>query len=463
MSAGVRNDPWSEQVQSIAEETLNAELVYATGQHNVLLTEYLRTSGVPATIRTDVHRADEMFAYALDVCQNSWNDALVLYHNGGLSAWRTVRDILARGAVSPQRWLDFGCGYGRVLRFARAEQPEVEIVGSDIDPRAVDYVGRRFGVEGLVSSHDPDSFSAPNGFSLVTAHSVFTHLPEATFGPWLAKLWDSVAQGGVLAVSTNSMEHRPRHLGEQNSEFVFERHSESDDLSRDLYGTTWISHGWMQRTCDARLADLASVSRLGRGLWNAQDLWLLGKASATQTDAIASARAVPWTPSIGYVEGVLLVSPKSVRVEGWCLGPESGCEHGAGAVDTGQLSVEIAIVAASGERLSTLVPGDLRWRDDLGLAYGDSRQGGSWSVLHELAEPVRGTEILAVIANGWPVHFSFLDGADSRVRTERKLHELQAGQRILKDELERRGGLPLRLARSVLRRLAARRHQSPSR
>ena len=42
------------------------------------------------------------------------------------------RDLYAGVHPPPRRILDFGCGYGRVIRFLRAHWPDAEIVASDV-------------------------------------------------------------------------------------------------------------------------------------------------------------------------------------------------------------------------------------------------------------------------------------------------------------------------------------------
>lgn len=486
------------------------DLLYSGEQGNLWLGAYLTSAGVSPSLISDVHRADEMFAYALSASHNSWNDALVLYHQCGLMAWRMVQQLLGLATCKNQRWLDFGCGYGRVLRFAVAEtagleNSDLDITGCEIDERAVEFVSDRLGVTGLVSSHKPEDFGASLGaFSLVTAQSVFSHLPEATFKRWLEELWKRVAPGGVLAISTNDIGSMPEGLGDGVAEFLFERHSESDSLAEDLYGTTWLSSGWMKSTIQSvAQGELAFVECLPKGLWNAQDVWVIAKVASPargdspppgitgnadfQNDSGHAIRGTElnletavsdpvWRPlypvPLGYLDGVELLGPHRVKVEGWCLaapvvgqaGPELAPQKDAqidaqlGAQIGTQLgdSVRVEILRANGELLASCSP-QLKQRQDLEQEFGDRFTGGGWSVTLEVDEPLSGVEFLRVMVGDWPVHLSLLDAADRRVRVERQIHELEVGLRIVKTDLERKGGLPLRFARAIARRLAARR------
>ena len=97
------------------------------------------------------------------------------------------------------RYLDFGCGWGRVGRFFLREFERGDMAGVDVDPDMV-----RFCTDAGVPGHH---LLAENGrrlpftdasFRLVTAYSVFTHLPEPLFKAWLTELLRITAKGGLL-------------------------------------------------------------------------------------------------------------------------------------------------------------------------------------------------------------------------------------------------------------------------
>ena len=101
---------------------------------------------------------------------------------------------------SPGRgYLDFGCGWGRIGRFFLRDFEAADMVGVDIDPGMVafceqaDLPGR---FETVVNGQ-PLPF-AGGQFRLITAYSVFTHLPPHLFRAWLAELLRVLAPGGQL-------------------------------------------------------------------------------------------------------------------------------------------------------------------------------------------------------------------------------------------------------------------------
>lgn len=102
------------------------------------------------------------------------------------------------------RWLDFGCGPGRVARhLARLEEID-ELWGADVDREAVDWAASNLPGHYVAIGPDPPTPSPPNHFDVIYAGSVFTHLAEARQGQWLAELHRILAPGGLLLASTHS-------------------------------------------------------------------------------------------------------------------------------------------------------------------------------------------------------------------------------------------------------------------
>lgn len=100
---------------------------------------------------------------------------------------------------SGKGYLDFGCGWGRIGRFFLRDFATDNMVGVDIDPDMVAFCAGanlpgRF--ETIVNGQ-PLPF-ADGAFRLVTAYSVFTHLPPHLFRAWLAELLRVLAPGGLL-------------------------------------------------------------------------------------------------------------------------------------------------------------------------------------------------------------------------------------------------------------------------
>ena len=97
------------------------------------------------------------------------------------------------------RYLDFGCGWGRIGRFFLREFERGDMAGVDVDPAMV-ALCMQLGVPGVheLAEHDRPLPFADAGFRLVTAYSVFTHLPEALFRRWMDELLRLTAPGGLI-------------------------------------------------------------------------------------------------------------------------------------------------------------------------------------------------------------------------------------------------------------------------
>jgi 2-polyprenyl-3-methyl-5-hydroxy-6-metoxy-1,4-benzoquinol methylase len=121
-----------------------------------------------------------------------------------------VRDEAAALGVTldrDSRVLDFGCGWGRILRcFLRDCHPD-RLCGLDVDPSLVAICVEtmpecRFEtVNPLPPTALPDA-----SFDVITAYSVFSHLAEHASLAWIRELSRLLVPGGVLVVTTQPRE-----------------------------------------------------------------------------------------------------------------------------------------------------------------------------------------------------------------------------------------------------------------
>jgi hypothetical protein len=114
--------------------------------------------------------------------------------------------ILARSTVhlTPEsKILDFGVGWGRVLRMWLRDVPPSGLSGVDVD-LAILEEARSIGVPGNLCQIDPLG-EIPFGegvFDLITAASVFSHLSEASAKHWLPRLMRALKPDGALVLTT---------------------------------------------------------------------------------------------------------------------------------------------------------------------------------------------------------------------------------------------------------------------
>jgi SAM-dependent methyltransferase len=116
--------------------------------------------------------------------------------------YRFAQESMGDGAYkrsAGQGYLDFGCGWGRIGRFFLRDFQAENMVGVDIDPDMVAFcAGANLpGQFDTIVNGQPLPF-ADGHFRLVTAYSVFTHLPPHLFRAWLAELLRVLAPGGLL-------------------------------------------------------------------------------------------------------------------------------------------------------------------------------------------------------------------------------------------------------------------------
>ncbi len=261
-----------------------------------------------------VDEEDEMFRLFFF---RQWHrgSALSSYFRSGWLLWHTLRQTLTWRFGDLHRvtnLLDFAAGYGRVTRFIAHDLPPARVCASDIDPRAVAFQTERFGVRGLVSAAAPEDLPAAGPFDAVLVSSLFTHLPEATFGRWLARLWALVAPGGLLAFSVHDPSLHPDAAAGGDG-FLFEATSEDRALPAADYGSTWAGEPYVRRAL-AAAAPGAAVHRFPRALCNYQDLYLVVDGPAPDPAALD----LGGRPE-GFVESCRLLGARRLALQGWAV------------------------------------------------------------------------------------------------------------------------------------------------
>jgi len=177
--------------------------------------------------------------------------------------------------LRPAPLLDFGCGWGRILRFwLRDVRPE-ELWGVDCFSYAVNWFRRtRNPARVLHIDPEPPLVGDLPAFSLIYAFSVFSHLHEDLARRWIAELAARLRPGGLLVLTTrgpvflDELEaaraappenaHMERTLAAIPSpdavrrrlaagEFVFlQTHDGDGELRGEHYGEAWIPRRWAE-------------------------------------------------------------------------------------------------------------------------------------------------------------------------------------------------------------------------
>ena len=98
--------------------------------------------------------------------------------------------------------MDFGCGWGRLLRFLWKDVLETDLYGVDVDPCIINICketqvpGKLYTIKSRGSLEN-----SADSINLVLAYSVFSHLPEDIFVHWMREL-SRVASPGCIFVFT---------------------------------------------------------------------------------------------------------------------------------------------------------------------------------------------------------------------------------------------------------------------
>lgn len=116
-----------------------------------------------------------------------------------------VKDSCARNGTALRKnseILDFGVGWGRIIRFFMKDVDVTRLHGVDT---SAEYLGaaRDTGVPGQLHQIDPLGRLpySDNFFDLVYAYSVFTHLPENVADHWLAEIARTLKPGALLVAT----------------------------------------------------------------------------------------------------------------------------------------------------------------------------------------------------------------------------------------------------------------------
>ncbi len=192
--------------------------------------------------------------------------------------WRTavelqqVLDVCDLSLGKCSSFLEFASGHGRFTRhLAKLLKPGALTV-SDVVPGSVDFLKDTFGVKGFYSDTNPEQVAFTEPYALVFVLSLFSHLPEAVWTPWLKALFGALQPGGVLVFSTHG-EKCARLAGVElpADGYRFFPSSESKALDGHTYGSTYSPVGFVEQRLKAALGSSVKFRVLADHFWGNQD------------------------------------------------------------------------------------------------------------------------------------------------------------------------------------------------
>ncbi len=196
--------------------------------------------------------------------QRLWagNAGLYLMQQGNVFIDRMF-EVYGRGRTvdnNELRVLDYGCGWGRLMRMLYRYVPADHITGLDPWPPSLERC-EQTKVKGELKQIDyiPNSLPVTGPYDLIFSYSVFTHISERAQTAVLKAMRGVIAKDGLLALTIrqlNYWEQAPdldaatRKLmleAHTQSGFAFRRHSdEATDRAAD-YGDTSLTLDYIRR------------------------------------------------------------------------------------------------------------------------------------------------------------------------------------------------------------------------
>jgi SAM-dependent methyltransferase len=193
------------------------------------------------------------------------------------------------GPVEDLRWMELGCGYGRLIRHLKGRVPADQITVTDVDRRGVDFCASEFKVTGYATDRPSDSLEFPP-VDVLYAVSVISHLDGEDVDALIRLIIRTLRPGGLALLSTHgpsTLEHLeaygpgwPPMRGEIEAQLAAKGWAFLQYPGvGSRYGLTWHDPEWlMARMRELGGAAVADVEVIPRGLEEHQDLYLVHRA-----------------------------------------------------------------------------------------------------------------------------------------------------------------------------------------
>jgi SAM-dependent methyltransferase len=156
------------------------------------------------------------------------------------------------------RVLDFGCGYGRIMRLLYRYLDEHQLVGVDPWDTSV-RICREDGLNNVeLSEYLPEHLPVSGKFDLIFAFSVFTHTSKRATIQALRTLRNYVADDGVLAITVRPVEYwafnhadiaAEKRADHARDGFAFCPHNRAAVDGDVTYGDTSLTADWLAEHC----------------------------------------------------------------------------------------------------------------------------------------------------------------------------------------------------------------------
>ncbi len=224
--------------------------------------------------------------YGFFTGHGTWSSPMRDYLADG---WRTLAELMllleraGTALVHCSTVLEFASGHGRFTRHLVKALGAERVTVSDVVPGAVAFSMAHFGVEGLLSTAEPEDIVWPRRYDLVFVLSLFSHLPQVSWSRWLARVWQAVAPGGRLVFSTHG-EYAAKRAGVtlDAQGFHFVADSESSAIDAQQYGTAYTNADFVRTQLAACAPDGVGCQIAPAWFWAHQDAFVLQRPSVSK-------------------------------------------------------------------------------------------------------------------------------------------------------------------------------------
>ncbi|MEG4579395.1 methyltransferase domain-containing protein [Microcoleus sp. MON1_C5] len=277
---------------------------------------------LPENFKLNICEDDEMYLFSLKNVKDDRDRALVRYYSIGRRILDTVKQVVEWHFGSFENvpsFLDFACGYGRFTRFLIQEMSQEQIWVSDIYANAVKFQTEYLGVNGIVSTGEPENYLIDRKFDCILANSFFSHMPEKTFTSWLQNLYDLLTPNGILMFSVHDECLRAANTEMPTKGILFSPKSESQSLDKEEYGTTYVTEKFVRECVEKVSGGKAFVHRLKKGICRFQDLYVVTNELVRDFSELKFHHHPE-----GYIDVAAFTNKENLYLEGWVADVNSG-------------------------------------------------------------------------------------------------------------------------------------------
>lgn len=112
------------------------------------------------------------------------------------------------GLTADTAVMDFGCAWGRIIRFWLRDIHPGNLFGFEVQDRLLAYAREHVtGPTYKISQTHPPLPNDGQKFDLIYAFSVFSHLPEALTNEWIEEFSKVLKPGGIACLTTRPRAH----------------------------------------------------------------------------------------------------------------------------------------------------------------------------------------------------------------------------------------------------------------